>query len=181
MENASEAGFSRWSISIIAPIPVPTEIKYLGLILDKRLTWGAHLKKKRKSANNRLHLLRLLLNSKIPLQNKLIIYKSIIRLVWFYGIWIWSPAIPSNIRPIQAFQSIALRLVTKAPWYVSNLSLHNDLKMTTTTELAKIIYKRFHQNLSTYRNTLITHISTLTLSKNPPRRLKCKWCRNLLN
>lgn len=163
------------------PIPVRTQIKYLGITLDKKLTWGPHLKEKRKSVNNRLHLLRPLLNSKISLQNKLIIYKTIIRPVWSYGIAIWGPAKPSNIRPIQAFQSISLRLITHAPWYVSNLSLHNDLKITTTTELAKTTYKRFHQNLNTHTNTLINQMSTVTLPKNPPRRLKRKWCRDLLN
>jgi hypothetical protein len=58
-----------------APIPVQTKIKYLGIMLDKRLTWGPHLKEKIKSSNNRIHILRPLLNSKITLQNKLIIYK----------------------------------------------------------------------------------------------------------
>jgi len=52
------------------PIPVRTKIKYLGIILNKRLTWDFHLKEKRKSANSRLNLLRSLHNSKIPLQNK---------------------------------------------------------------------------------------------------------------
>jgi hypothetical protein len=164
-----------------APISVQTKITFLGITLDKRLTWGPHLKEKRKSSNNRLHLLRPLLNSKITLQNKLIIYKSIIRPVWFYRIAIWDPAKPSNIRPIQAFQSIALRLVTKVPCYVSNSTLHNDLKIITTIELAKTMYKRFHQNLNTHSNTLISNMSSLTLPKNPSRRLKRKWCRDLLN
>ncbi|KAF0764545.1 putative RNA-directed DNA polymerase [Aphis craccivora] len=43
------------------------------------------------------------------------------------------------------------------------------------------MYKRFHQNLSTNSNTLILHMSTFNLPKNPPRRLKRKWCRDLLN
>ncbi|KAF0738329.1 putative RNA-directed DNA polymerase, partial [Aphis craccivora] len=35
---------------------------------------------------NRLHLLRLLLKSKLTISNKLTIYSSIIRPVWIYGI-----------------------------------------------------------------------------------------------
>ncbi|KAL4142644.1 hypothetical protein QTP88_005062 [Uroleucon formosanum] len=42
-------------------IPVSNETKYLGIILDKRLTWGPHLKNKRKIANSRLHIFRPLL------------------------------------------------------------------------------------------------------------------------
>jgi hypothetical protein len=87
---------------------------------------------------------------------------------------IWGLAKLSNIRPIQAFQLISLRLLTHAPWYVSNLFLHNDLKLKTTAELAKTMYKRLHQNLSTHRNLLISKMSTFTLPKNPPHRLRRK-------
>lgn len=38
------------------PIPSSTQVKYVGIILDRRLTWGPHLKFKRKLLNTRLHL-----------------------------------------------------------------------------------------------------------------------------
>jgi len=62
--------------------PSQISIKYLGIVLDKSLTWGPHQKVKRKLLNTRLHLWRLILNSKLPLKNKLLIYKSMIRTVW---------------------------------------------------------------------------------------------------
>jgi len=46
-------------------------------------------------------------------------------------IQIWGPAKPANIRPIQVFQSITLRLITGAPWYITNAAFHNDLKIHT--------------------------------------------------
>jgi len=42
------------------------------------------------------------------------------------------------------------------------------------------MYKRFHINLKTHINTLISYMSTVTISKNSPRRIKCEWCRYLL-
>lgn len=60
-------------------IPSSDKVKYLGLILDKRLNWSSYLKQKRKPVNSRLHLLRPLLKSKLSLTNKLTMYKSIIR------------------------------------------------------------------------------------------------------
>lgn len=50
-------------------------------------------------------------------------------------------------------------LVDRSRRYVSNLSLHNDLKITTTTELAKTmyLYKRFHQLSSTHSNSYSYH------------------------
>lgn len=89
-------------------IPIPPIIKYLGLTFDRCLTWAQLLKNKRKTVNSRLHLLHLLLQSKTAIGNKLFIYKSSIRPVWSYDIQIWSSIKSSNMRTIQAFQSICL-------------------------------------------------------------------------
>jgi len=71
-------------------------------------------------------------------------YKSISKLIWSYGIQIWGPAKSSNIRPIQAHQNFTLRLITKAPWYISNDSIYKELNITTVKELAFNYYKRLH-------------------------------------
>uniref|UniRef100_A0A2S2QTW5 Uncharacterized protein n=1 Tax=Sipha flava TaxID=143950 RepID=A0A2S2QTW5_9HEMI len=60
------------------------------------------------------------------------------------------------------------------------ITFSKDLKLSTTTELAKITHKRFHQNLNTHTNLLISQMFTLTLPKNPPCKLKRKWCRDQL-
>jgi len=59
-------------------IPQTNEVKYLGLVFDKRLTWGPHLKNKRKQLNSRLHILRPLLKSKMSTSNRLLLYKSLL-------------------------------------------------------------------------------------------------------
>jgi len=161
-------------------IPVFNETKYLGIILDKRLTWGPHLRNKRKIANIRLHLFRPLLKSKLKLKIKILLYKTIIRPLWSYGIQIWGPAKPSNIRPIQSFQNITLRIITGAPWYLTNQALHNDLKIKTANELAKLHYKRFHTKLPLSTNPLIQTMSSNRIPDDPPRRLKRNWNRDLL-
>lgn len=68
------------------PVSLNNKVKYLGLTFDKCLTWNSHLRLKRKLVNSRLHLLRLLLKSKVSLTNKVTIYKAMIRLVWLYGL-----------------------------------------------------------------------------------------------
>jgi len=67
-------------------IPYRTKVKYLGLTLDRILTWGPHLKDKRKKLNSRLYLLRPLLRSNMNIQNKILIYKCLLRPIWTYGI-----------------------------------------------------------------------------------------------
>ncbi|KAL4131762.1 hypothetical protein QTP88_009029 [Uroleucon formosanum] len=94
---------------------------------------------------------------------------------------LWGTAKPSNTKKIQAFQSIYLRLLSSAPWYITNNNLHKDLKVQTLNQTAKMYYARFHNKLQSRTNPLIIKLSTKTLSDNPQRRLKRKWCRDLLS
>ncbi|KAF0768486.1 ribosome biogenesis protein TSR3 isoform X1 [Aphis craccivora] len=42
-----------------------------------------------------------------------------------------SSAKSANTKIIQAFQVICLRMIGNASWYVTNIALHNNLKVTT--------------------------------------------------
>jgi len=162
-------------------IPQTKVTRYLGVHLDNKLTWANHIKTKRKSLNIKLHKIRYLLKSNLPLNTKLLIYKQIIRSSMTYGIQLWGSSKKSNIQIFQSFQAICLRLITNAPWYVSNLTLHSDLKIPNIHSLASHYYKSFHKNTFNHSNPLISNLSSLTLPNNPPRRLKRNWPRDLLN
>lgn len=47
---------------------------------------------------------------------------------------------PVNNRTIQAFQAICLRMTVHAPWYVTNVSLHNELKIATIKQLSHTVH-----------------------------------------
>jgi hypothetical protein len=70
-------------------ILIETQMKYLGLILDKHLTWSPLLKPTRKKLNCRLHLLHPILKLNFSLNNKIIIYKFMIKLILALRIQIW--------------------------------------------------------------------------------------------
>jgi hypothetical protein len=59
-------------------------------------------------------------HSPLSLRNKTLIYKVVLRPVWTYGIELWGCASSSNIEILQRYQSNMLRLITQAPWYVTN-------------------------------------------------------------
>ncbi|KAF0714775.1 Uncharacterized protein FWK35_00034315, partial [Aphis craccivora] len=94
---------------------------------------------------------------------KILIYKVLFKPIWSYGIQLWRSAKDFNINKIQTFQSKCLRQITKAPFYVSNDTLHRDLLIPTEKNVAKTLYKRFHLKLANYRNPLIQNLSSLTL------------------
>jgi len=150
--NESKSSFVTFSlrplncpaVTINIVIPHSTEVKYLGLIFDRRLTWSSHLKDNRKKLNSKLHLLRPLLRSNLTLPIKIILYKTLLLPIWAYGIVIWGSAKNSNKRAIQAFQNFTFRVITGAPWFVSNVTLNSDLKLPSIDNTAAIYYKRFH-------------------------------------
>jgi hypothetical protein len=43
--------------------------------------------------------------------NKLLLYKSILKPIWTYGIQLWGTASTSNIEILERFQSKALRII----------------------------------------------------------------------
>ena len=60
------------------PIPQSEEVKYLGIHLDKRLAWETYIFTKRKALGIKLRILHWLFipNSKLLLENKILIYKN---------------------------------------------------------------------------------------------------------
>jgi hypothetical protein len=67
--------------------------------------------------------------SKLSVENKLTLYKAILRPVWTYGVELWGCSKPSNTKILETYQSKTLRMTTSAPWFVSNLTLHNGPKI----------------------------------------------------
>ena len=79
----------------------------------------------------------------------------ILKPVWTYGIELWGCASTSNIEIIQRYQSKMLRLITQAPWYVTNQTLHRDLCIAPVRETFKEKAKAHHKTLSAHPNPLM--------------------------
>jgi hypothetical protein len=151
-------------------IPQEETVKYLGIHLDRRLTWKTHIFTERKQLGFMFQPMYWILGrkSKLSLANKLILYKTILKPIWPYGIPLWDTACQSNIEILQIFQNKVLTTLVNAPWYIPNSLLHTDLQMSTIrNEIMK-----FSTN---YRAKQFTHPNELTsilLDKQGPGRLK---------
>jgi hypothetical protein len=73
-------------------IPQGETVKYLGLHFDRKLTWKEYIIKKRKQLDHKTREIKWLIGNKSPLslENKLLIYKTILKHTWTYGIVPWS-------------------------------------------------------------------------------------------
>jgi hypothetical protein len=119
-------------------LPQVDKIKYLGIHLDRTLTWRKHITTKRKQLDLKLRNLYWIIGSKsqLSLENKLLVYKVILKPVWTYGIQIWGTASNSNLEILEGFQSKVLRIITDAPWYVPNAIIKRDVQVPTVRQEA---------------------------------------------
>ena len=105
--------------------------------------------------------------SKMSLDCKLLIYKSIIKPVWTYGIQ--GVAAKLNIEIIQRFQNKVLRIITNAPWYISNDRIHSDLNIPSVIDEVRRYSFNYMQCLANHSNPLAR---ALVFSEGTLRRLK---------
>ena len=127
---------------------------------------------KRLDVNRRFRMLWRLLGkySKLSLADKLLVYKTIVRPIWIYGL----ERIAANVHRLQVCRSKMLRVIVNAPFYVSHHTLHKDLTLPFAADLARFRYSTFPASLASLPNPLFWALSSHTLPHNPPRRLK-RW------
>jgi hypothetical protein len=101
------------------PIQWVDTARYLGVTLDTRLTWSAHVNQVGRKAAQRLGVLGPLLNrrSGLSIKNGVLLYKQLIRPIMDYACPIWRSAAHTHVRKLQVLQSKCLPIATNAPWY----------------------------------------------------------------
>lgn len=152
-------------------VPQANQVKYLGITLDRRLTWRPHIDNKKKQLNIKLKELYWLIGrkSQLTLANKVLIYKTILKPVWTYGLQLWSTAASSNIEILERFQSKVLRVITNAPWFVTNAILRRDLSIPTVKEEAIKFSEAYRVKLAVHPNVLARRLLN---ESSDTRRLK---------
>ena len=155
------------------------QVKYLGLHLDTQLAWKQYTKliiDKIQTTRRQMHWLTSR-KSKLSIENKLKIYKTIIKPIWTYGISLWGTAAVSHINKIETMQAKILRTIVNAPWYVKNEDIRRDLGIPTVKEAISSYAGRYKARIGTHPNrpAAETIISTL----NMERRLKRKHLADL--
>jgi len=109
--------------------------------------------------------------SHLSVDNKLMLYKSIIAPIWIYCIELWGCACKSNIAVIQRYQSKILRAIVDAPWYITNDMIHRYLGIPTVQEAIHERSIKHRTNFESHFNPLLQPLPR----DNVIRRLKRRW------
>ena len=144
------------------------------MTLDRGLTWKQHIVDKSKQLRDKLKKFYWLIGrrSNLSTQNKITLYKTVIKTVCTYGIQLWGTASNSNIEILQRFQSKMLRSVINAPWYVTNETIHRDLKISTVKDEIHKSRSIYNTRVNNHHNPIVTQLLDTT---HQIRRLKRKY------
>jgi hypothetical protein len=128
-----------------------------------RLTWHKHIFTKRKQLGLTLTKMHWLLRrrSQFSITNKLLLYKTILKLIWTYGIQFWGTASTSKSEILERFQSKVLCIIVDAPWYIPNSLIRRDLSCPTVKEEIRRYSSHYGDRLRTHPNHLAVDILRL--------------------
>jgi hypothetical protein len=93
--------------------------------------------------------------SNLSTNNKLLIYKAILKPIWTYSIQLWGMTSNPNIKILERFQPKVLGLIVNAPWYVPNSVICKDLRMPTVKEEISRFSSHYDVRISVHPNELI--------------------------
>jgi hypothetical protein len=106
------------------------------LHLDRRLTCHKHIFTKHKQLGITVTKMRWLLGCKLKLStnNKVLVYKMILKPIWTYSIQLWCTTSTSNTEILEHFQSNTLQIISDTPWYVPNETIRKDFQIPMVKE-----------------------------------------------
>src|SRR5699024_11810659 len=137
------------------------EAKYLGVILDKGLTFRSHITSARNKGIAVMKHLYPMINrrSRLSLDNKLQMYKMIVRPTMLYASPAWGMAAKTHISKLQTVQNKYQRMAFDAPWYVRGNQLQREAGMPTIEEVMLKTAQKAFAKAETHPNELRYSVS----------------------
>jgi hypothetical protein len=142
------------------PIQWVDTTRYVGVTLDKRLTWSPHIDQIRKKTAQRMGMLGLLLNRKsdLSVRKGVPLYKQFIRPMTDYACTALRSAVRTHVRRLQLLQTTCLHLATGAPWYLSNRQIHEDVGVPLFSDHIRALIASFDSKLADVGNPLVRQL-----------------------
>jgi hypothetical protein len=116
--------------------------------------------------------------SKPTTENKLLMYKAILKPIWPYSVQLWGCAKPPNTKIVQRVQSKILRMVFNAPCYISNKTLHEESGIPFVEDENKSLTNSYLHNLPRHPNEQVSHPHVPPAAR---RRLHRQWPTDVLD
>ena len=130
-----------------------TETKFLGVILDNKLTWEAHIKYISQKISKSVSILRMLKHT-FPTNALKTIYHSLIYPYYTYCNLIWGCAENTHLEPLVLLQKKCIRNISKVGYLDHTEPLFSEHKVLTVKEIYKYSCSKFIYQCYNNRNYL---------------------------
>ena len=139
-----------------------TESKFLGVILDNKLTWHAHIKHISSKISKSVAILRMLRDT-FPKHILKTLYLTLVYPYFNYCNLIWGSAYNSTLNPLVILQKKCIRIICNAEFLAHTDPLFKSTKLLKLKQLHELncaifIYKCFHS--TAYANFKIMMITS---------------------
>ena len=118
------------------------EVKFLGLYLDSKLDWNAHIKFVRNKMNSALYAMRISKNI-LKQSHMMTLYYSLFYPYIDYGITLWGASYTQHINKLQTSQKKAIRLITGSKYNDHTDPLFRSTKMLTIKDIYEYKMAKF--------------------------------------
>lgn len=127
-----------------------TEAKYLGMVIDKRVTLRQHVEYVTNRAHTALRLLYPLIsrNSQLDVRNKLLIYKLAIRPIFTYGCPAFESMAKTHQQKLQVLQNKFLRIILNKTRYDRITDLHTEARVPLIEDYVGKLQMNFNLRLA---------------------------------
>jgi hypothetical protein len=146
-------------------------VKYLGVTLDSKLTFKAHIAESLLKARKAMSSLYCLLKrtSTLSESNKITLYRSYIRPIMTYAVPVFSNCANCHMQKLQVLQNKCLRMALNAPYRTRISTLHRKTKIPTIKSFASKLTENFYKNSAKSFNPLVSRLGVYLPSALPPK------------
>lgn len=146
-------------------------VKYLGIILDKHLTWLAQTKNAiSRFQGSKNKIASLLFSRHLSHSNKILLYKTILRPALLYACPVWGFAAKTHLDKVQCAESKTLRYMRKGPLRLRNTTIRRDYRINTIHEQIRKTASKFFTKVTAIENHALQNIEQYTVSATTNRK-----------
>ena len=162
------------------PVPQVETFKYLGITLDRRLSFNSHFTDVVQRCTRRLNLMKSISSREWGADRSTLLkmYTSLIRPILDYNAFIFDEISSSKIKTLQTIQNTALRIVTGALRTTPTTNLHIDTNIPLLYHRRKYQLLRFYANANSHPSQpihgIVNHIQAISRRQRRSPRINAR-------
>ena len=148
-----------------SPVEEVEETKFLGIIIDRQLSWASHIRYMKNKVAKGLGII-LKCRKIFKTETLISLYNSIVYPYFNYCVLIWGSAYPIHLQSVMILQKKLVRIISGVKPRTHTIPLFENMKILTVKEIfyyavAMFMYKYANQRLPNIFDDTFSHVSDI--------------------